>query len=79
MPVMNGLDAARVLRRQKPDTSLIMYCDFGDKFVEQQAHFIGISALISKAEPPGTLVSKARTILSRTAESEPVAKRQQTR
>jgi DNA-binding NarL/FixJ family response regulator len=64
MPVMNGLDAARVLRRLVPEASLIMYCGFGDKFVEQQASLIGIAALISKAEPPGTLVSKARTVLS---------------
>ena len=78
MPVMNGLDAARVLRRQKPEARLIMYCGFGDKFVEQQAHFIGISALVSKAEPPGTLVSKARMVLSLPSESEPVLKRQQT-
>jgi len=78
MPVMNGLDAARALRRQKPDASLIMYCDFGDKFVEQQASFIGVSALVSKAEPPGTLVSKARMILNRRAESAAVSERLQT-
>jgi DNA-binding NarL/FixJ family response regulator len=65
MPVMNSLDAARVLRRQKPEASLILYCGFGDKFVEQQASFIGISALVSKADPPGTLVSKARMVLNR--------------
>jgi two-component system chemotaxis response regulator CheY len=78
MPVMNGLDAARVLRRQNPEASLIMYCGFGDKFVEQQAHLIGISALVSKAEPPGTLVNKARMVLNRKPEPIPVSKRQQT-
>jgi len=51
MPVMNGLDAARMLRR------------LGDKFVEQQAKFIGIAALIPKTEPAGTLVGTAQVVL----------------
>ena len=63
MPVMNGLDAARVLKRLMPAIPLIMYSGFGDKFVEQQARFIGIAALISKSEPPGSLVNTARTLL----------------
>lgn len=64
MPVMNGLDAARILKRLMPRITLIMYSGFGDKFVEQQARFIGIAALISKSEPPGSLVNKARTLLA---------------
>jgi len=62
MPVMNGLDAARMLRRIMPAVPLIMYSGIGDKFVEQQARYIGIAALISKAEAPGTLVGKARVV-----------------
>ena len=64
MPVMNGLDAARMLKRLMREVPLIMYGEFGDKFVEQQARFIGIAALISKSEPPGSLVKKARMLLS---------------
>jgi two-component system chemotaxis response regulator CheB len=63
MPVMNGLDAARVLKRVIPRAVLVMYSGFGDKYVEQQARFIGITALVSKAEPPGTLISLSRTLL----------------
>lgn len=69
MPVMNGLDAARMLRRIMPAVPLIMYSGIGDKFVEQQARYIGIAALISKAEAPGTLVGKARVVLSQRARS----------
>ena len=65
MPVMNGLDAARKLRRLMPAVRLIMYSGIGDKFVEQQARYIGIAAVISKAEAPGTLVGKARVVLGR--------------
>jgi DNA-binding NarL/FixJ family response regulator len=64
MPVMNGLDAARKLRLM-PAVRLIMYSGIGDKFVEQQARYIGIAAVISKAEAPGTLVGKARVVLDR--------------
>ena len=35
MPVMNGLDAARVLKRLMPTVPLIMYSALGDKFAEQ--------------------------------------------
>jgi len=34
---MNGLDAARVLKRIMPAVPLIMYSAFADRFVEQQA------------------------------------------
>jgi CheY-like chemotaxis protein len=37
MPVMNGLDAARVLKRLMPGVPLITYSAFGDGYVEQQA------------------------------------------
>jgi DNA-binding NarL/FixJ family response regulator len=65
MPVMNGLAAARVLRRLMPAVPLIMYSGIEDKVVKQQAKFIGIAALISKAEPPRTLVRTARMLLAK--------------
>src|SRR5712692_7950600 len=43
MPVMNGLDAARELKRLMPAVPLLMYSAFGDRFVEQQARLVGIS------------------------------------
>ena len=63
MPVMNGLDAGRILRRLMPEIVLIMYSDIGDRYVEQQAKLIGIAALVAKAQPPGTLIDCARTLL----------------
>jgi DNA-binding NarL/FixJ family response regulator len=66
MPVMNGLDAARVLKRLMPQVPLIMYSAFGDRFVEQQARLIGISGLVSKSESPIALLNKARILLAQT-------------
>jgi two-component system chemotaxis response regulator CheY len=51
MPVVNGLDAARVLKRMMPTVPLILYSVFGDRLVERQARLIGISEVVSKSEP----------------------------
>ena len=67
MPVMNGFDAARELKRLMPTVPLIMYSAFGDGLVEQQACLIGISEVVSKSQPATILLSKARTLLYRTA------------
>jgi len=66
MPVMNGLEAARQLKRLMPDVPLIMYSLFGD-IVEEQARLAGISELISKSQPAAILIKKARSLLYRDA------------
>lgn len=63
MPVMNGLDAARVLNRVMPEVPLIMYSAFSDRFTEQEARAAGISALVSKSENTSVLLGKARSLV----------------
>jgi DNA-binding NarL/FixJ family response regulator len=63
MPVMNGLDAARVLKRRMPTVPLILFSEYEDTFSEQEARSVGISALISKSEHMSVLVEKARSLL----------------
>jgi DNA-binding NarL/FixJ family response regulator len=63
MPVMNGLDAARVLKRLMPTVPLIMYSAFGDGSAEYQARLIGISEVVSKYEHASVLIHKARVLL----------------
>jgi chemotaxis response regulator CheB len=41
MPVMNGLEAARVLRRSMPLTPIIMFSNYNDDFVEKEASMVG--------------------------------------
>jgi DNA-binding NarL/FixJ family response regulator len=67
MPVMNGLEAARVLKRMMPTVPLIMYSSFGDIFVEQQARLIGFSEIVSKSDPVSVLIAKARNLLTNEA------------
>ena len=63
MPVMNGFDAARVLKRLMPTVLLIMYSAFGDRVAEHQARLIGISEVVSKSEHASVLIHKARGLL----------------
>jgi two-component system, chemotaxis family, chemotaxis protein CheY len=67
MPVMNGFDAARVLKRLMPTVLLIMYSAFGDKVAEYQARLIGISDVVSKSENASVLIRKTRNLLYRSA------------
>ena len=67
MPVMNGFDAARVLKRLMPTVPLIMYSAFGDKLAEKQAWLLGISEVVSKAEHATVLIDKARGLLNSAA------------
>lgn len=63
MPVMNGIDAARVLRRLMPTVPLIVFSEYCDVFSEEEARSAGVSALVSKSEPISVLVDKARALL----------------
>jgi two-component system, chemotaxis family, chemotaxis protein CheY len=63
MPVMNGLDAARALKRLMPTVPLIMFSEYSNTLSEQVARSAGISALVSKSEHVSVLVEKARSLL----------------
>jgi two-component system, chemotaxis family, chemotaxis protein CheY len=63
MPVMNGLDAARVLKQRMPAVPLIMFSEYSNALSEQEARSAGIWALVSKSEHVSVLVEKARSLL----------------
>jgi DNA-binding NarL/FixJ family response regulator len=63
MPVMNGLDAARVLKRSMPGVPVIMFSAFADPFTEREARLAGVSALVSKSEQLSELLATARSLL----------------
>lgn len=63
MPVMNGLDAARVLRTLRPTLAVILYSVNADRTVEAQARAMGISDVVSKTAPVSVLVNRARHVL----------------
>lgn len=61
MPVMNGLDAARVLRLLMPRLPLIMNSAMPDPLAEQQARTIGMTEIDEKSAEE--LIGHARRIL----------------
>jgi DNA-binding NarL/FixJ family response regulator len=67
MPAMNGLDAARTLRRVMPRIPIIMFSDYADVLPETDAQHAGISAVLSKTEHMSVLVSTARGLLNQIA------------
>jgi DNA-binding NarL/FixJ family response regulator len=62
MPVMNGLDATRTLKRVMPEVPVIMFSAYSDSFTEEEACSAGASALVSKSEPFSVLLGKARSV-----------------
>lgn len=67
MPVMNGFDAARILKRMMPSIVLIMYSAFGDRLVKHQAQLIGIAEVVSKSENASALIKAARNLFNQAA------------
>ena len=67
MPVMNGLDAARALKRLLPDVPILMFSIYSDSFTEKEARSAGVSALVSKFEDTSALVRTARNLVYATA------------
>jgi DNA-binding NarL/FixJ family response regulator len=67
MPVMNGLDAARILKRVMPEVPVLMYSAYDDSLTEKEARSAGVSALVSKSERLSVLLDKARSLVYRIA------------
>ena len=60
MPVMNGLEETRLLKRVMPDVPVIIYSSYIDLFVEKEARLSGASAAVSKSERITALLEIAR-------------------
>lgn len=60
MPVMNGIDAARALKRLMPTVPLIMFSEYADAFSENEARSAGVSALVSKSAHVSVLLQQVR-------------------
>ena len=63
MPVMNGLQAAPILRAMHPKTPIILFTLYADSVVEREAHLAGISSLVGKGDGASHLIDEANTLL----------------
>jgi len=63
MPVMNGLDETRILRKQMPEIPVILYSAHIDAFVEKEALAAGASAVVPKSDVVDLLIARSRKLL----------------
>jgi DNA-binding NarL/FixJ family response regulator len=63
MPVMNGLEAAPILRQMLPTVPIILFTLHGNKCLEREALSAGVTAVISKEVNVTTLINEAQELL----------------
>lgn len=66
MPVMNGLEAARVLRTVLPAVPILMYTSFATANLAEEALAAGVSRVSTKSSPLG-LVKDMHMVLDNAA------------
>ena len=71
MPVMNGLEAARVLHQIMPRVPMILCSLHANDVLQREATAAGVKVVISKAENMQTLIKKAKELLETTLVSNP--------
>jgi len=67
MPVMNGLEETRILKKLMPKVPVILYSAYVDKIVEKEALAAGASAAVPKFDAVSLLVARSRQVLSERA------------
>lgn len=63
MPVLNGLEAAKELRKLYPKTPIILFTLFGDGQLQAEASRIGVDLVLSKTTPLKHVVVLAHRLL----------------
>ncbi|HMJ23406.1 MAG TPA: response regulator transcription factor [Terriglobales bacterium] len=56
MPVLNGIEASRVLKRLMPETPLLLFTTFTDASIKKVALAAGVHAVVDKSEANTTLI-----------------------
>ena len=64
MPVMNGFEAAKILRKMLPSVPLFLLTAHYGKVTEQAALDVGIRAVFAKHEDLRALIAHARVVLA---------------
>jgi two-component system chemotaxis response regulator CheY len=67
MPVMNGLEAAKILLRLMPSVSLIMFTSFITEHLKREALSNGIKKVIAKEDSIANLLDAVRSLAGQNA------------
>jgi two-component system nitrate/nitrite response regulator NarL len=65
MPVMNGLEAARQIRRFSPETPILILTMHKSRQLMEEAQKIGVHGYVVKAEAGQSLMSAVTAVLQR--------------
>jgi len=65
MPVLNGLDAARGIRRIKQAVPISWFSGYSDLLTKEEARSVGIAAVVPKSEPSMLLIIAAQKFSGR--------------
>lgn len=63
MPVLNGIEASKVLKQLMPATPLVMFTTFTDTHIKEEALAAGVHAVIDKTEGPTNLMNSIQDLL----------------
>ena len=63
MPIMNGIQAAKVLKQITPDVPIILYTAHASNVLEREALAAGITSIVSKDQETSDLVTEAGALL----------------
>jgi DNA-binding NarL/FixJ family response regulator len=66
MPVMDGMQAAREIRKNTPGARMVMFTLHASAEVEQHAKQVGVTRVVSKAKNGGRLVTAIEQVLDET-------------
>jgi len=69
MPVMNGLEAAPILRKLFPKIPIFLFSLYADDLSQQVASRAGVDFVMSKNEPVSKLVDKAHEVMGASSHS----------
>jgi DNA-binding NarL/FixJ family response regulator len=66
---MNGVEAASVLKKRLPKTSIILFTMYNENIGEYLTSAIGVDAVLSKIDGMSTLVNAVDAVLARNSAS----------
>jgi CheY-like chemotaxis protein len=64
MPIMNGIQAAKTLKRLMPDVPMILYTAHAGAALEEEAYAAGVASVVSKDQDTSDLITKAHVLLA---------------
>jgi len=62
MPILNGFDASREIKRLLPSTPVVMFATLADPLLQNEALGAGVDAVVSKSEGAVALVSSIKQL-----------------